>query len=1150
MKRLLPYLPSLRGSSLAWLMFLLLLLGATARSYALPTSHYASSSKMSSGKWVKIKVTSSGMHILTNTFLKNLGFSDPKKVHVFGYGGRLISEVLDETQVDDLPLAPQTLTDKGILFFGYDINQWSLSDANGMTYTHQANPYSKESYYFISDCELENGEMETRQSENTPGTVVSTFIQRRLHESHLSVPSNTGAIVLGEDFRTQTTRTFNLDCSDNATGKGTLNVRFGTAQTNGSSSLLISANGQLLPSTTSDNIPMLSNSDQFLRLVSTIKEVPLSGNQLPLEIKFQQNGGVLNIARLDYIELNYEANLKMDNSGLYFFYSASNPVKFQIADCGANTQVWDITDPAAPFNIPLELSGSDGEFVSVEKGYREYVAFNTNGSFPSPTGMGTVQNQDIHAMDVPNLLIISPKQYLSSAENLAAMHREHDGMRVHVLTPDVIYNEFSSGTPDITAFRKCLKMWYDRGKEGESDTQLQHVLIYSRPTYDHYAVGDPVKKAGYPRVPIWQSISGTSQTTSYSTDSYIAMLEDNPNNVFRIEDSQLSIGVGRLPVKSVTEAEEATDKIINYTLSPIQGSWRNKALLVADDQDNNVHLDQSQKVYNRMKKSDIGADLEYERLYIDAYPLEATGGGATYVIPNKLLKQSINDGVLFVNYIGHASPREWGHESLLTWTDIKNFNNRKLPFFYTATCEFTRWDDDNVSGGEELWLYPNSGAIALLSTSRTVYITPNEYVSNAMSENVFCKGADGKAKRIGDIFKETMNGVGRADDNKLRYILVGDPAMRLPVSDLEVVIDEIKGVEMATVESADDYPELAAKGRVLVKGHIADNDGNLLDGFNGTIETTLYDGETVVETLGNGEKGEPTMYNDRLTRLFFGKTQVKDGKWESLVLMPAEISNNRTEARMTLYAYSDEGKQANGSTEKIFVYGYEPGDSDDNEGPEISSFYINHEAFSSNDIIGSDAMIYAKVSDPSGINISEGGIGHAMSLVLDGKTYYSDVSAYYNPDATDPYTGELQYLISDLEPGDHTLDLIVWDNANNSTTERIDFRVSVTARPGMINLTTDVNPASTSVNFIISHDRPGSALSVSVDVYSLNGDLVWSTTKKALAGNLESDIAIPWDLCDSNGRRVARSIYLYRATIEDANGRRSSETKKLAVTAQ
>lgn len=1112
---------------------------------------YAINSKLANGKWARIEVTETGMQLITTSQLRQMGFNNPEKVNVYGFGGRIISEVLNEEQPDDLPQLPVIHTDRGILFFGFNTIRWSKSTSNGtnsMAYSHEVNPYSNHSYYFLSDVDTDEITLPSASLTERSDSVLTWFTERILHEQDLIAPSNTGREMLGEDFRSRTTQTFPFTLTDNANDSAYINVSFATKTTNGSSSLVFTANGKRLNATTSDNIAAITSSESFMRLISTRKKIEDATESLSLGITFSSSG-TLQLANLNYIEVEYGRKLSLHNGELYFynsFYpkSTTSNITYDIDNCSSTTQIWDITKPESPQNVAFTLNGNIASFTPTEIGYREYIAFEPNMITRGVQLGDNISNQNIHGMSVPDMLIISPEEYTSQADRIAELHREIDGMTVHVLTPEVIYNEFSSGVEDVSAFRKCLKMWYDRSND--ENGKLGHCLIISRPTYDNRMITTAVKSAGYPRVPIWQSATGTSSTTSYSTDAFIGMLEDC-GTTFSIESAKMSIGVGRLPVKSLTEATEATDKLISYIKEPILGAWRNNVMIIADDQDNNVHFDQAQSVYELMRQNGNGNNMLYERLYFDAYPMVKSGTGNTYPAVHDRLSQAFNEGVMYIDYIGHASPRGWSHERVWTWEDISSMNNRKLPFIYAATCEFARWDDDDVSGAEIMWLNPNAGVIGFITASRTVYIANNGDLNKSMASKVFIRDNDGKGKRIGDIFRESLNGISRSDDNKLRYILIGDPAMRLPNPSLTVTVDSIGDTDLT--DSNANIPEIPARGKVKIKGHILNSEGSIANDFNGIIEPTLLDAERVIETYGNGTEGKSTMYNDRKSKLYSGKARVTNGEWEALILMPVEIDNNYSPALLSLYAYSDEGIEANGATERLYVYGYDSDAPEDVDGPEISLFALNNSNFTDGDLVSESSVAIAKLRDPSGINISGAGIGHQLSLTLDGETVYDDVSEYFSVDADDPYSGDLTYLLTDLEAGDHTLTLKAWDNANNSSEATLNFKVGANRAPVLYEVKTDANPASTNVNFLISHDRPSQTLECKIEVFDLNGRTVWS--KEASSVSDYGDYAsINWDLCDSAGRRVPRGIYLYRATVATQEGMETTKTNKLAITAQ
>lgn len=1109
-------------------------------SYALPAEVYTATSKLASGKWVKIQVKETGMQFLSASTLRNLGFTDINKVNVYGYGGQMLSERLDSEMKDDLPLLPSIRTSRGIMFFGQSTISWAPSASASLPYTHQNNPYSDNSYYFISDSgELPSSPTSVENSTLSSSEIITSFTERIVHEQDLLAPSNTGRLMLGEDFRTQNSRSFQFNLPG-IIGDATMSVRFGAKVTNGTSSLIFTANGKQLPSTSSDKINGVSSSETFLATTTTTKVIENCDEKLNLTIRYSNSGAIFT-AGLDYITLTYPRELRLTSDELYFYLSPSSPSTVRIEGCDGNTVIWNVTDPQLPVQIIPSLTGSTAEFA-IEPGYQEFIAFNPLKVSRTASASGRVNNQDIHGMKAPGMLIISPDAYRQAAQKIADLHTKTDGLEVAVLSPEAIYNEFSSGVPDVTAFRKLFKMWFDRSlATGEDYTR--YCLIMSRPTYDNKAVTPAVRNAGYPRVPIWQSPSGFSEATSYSTDDYIGMLDDYTPG-WDISKAKIHVAVGRMPVKNNTEALNAVAKLEKYLLEPNLGSWRNNVMVIADDQDNGTHLTQAESVCDALSGNGTGADYIYERLYLDSYTLNYSGTGPEYPEAKQRMFDKLAEGVMFWNYIGHASPKGWGHENLLTWSDISSLSNTNLPFLYAATCEFLRWDSDEVSGGEEMWLNPTAGVIGMICPSRTVYISLNGPLNVNTSGFVFRRDGEGNSMRIGDIMTEGKNTLAN-DNNKLRYGLIGDPAMRLPAPRYRAVVESIDG---KTLDNPDNLPVLGARSTVEIAGYITDLDGSPNNEFNGTLQLQIFDAEQVITTNGNGKDGKEISYNDRKTRLYIGKTKVENGRWQTIVKLPSEIENNYSPALLSLYASDADGNEANGSTDRFYIYGYSADVEEDNEGPEIKDFFINSPTFSDGMTIGPAPIVHASLSDPSGLNLSDAGIGHSMTLTLDNSIYFNDVAIYYSPDENDPCSGDISYRLSDLQPGDHSLTLTVWDNANNSSSATLSFRVAAGWLPEITDLSTDVNPASANVNFLVTTDSPASAESCLIEVYDLSGRKVWSGD----AGNYgnASSLRVGWDLCDYSGARVPRGIYPYRAILTTSSGAQITRSGKLAVTAK
>lgn len=1109
---------------------------------ALPADHYAANSVLAEGRWVKLKVPSTGVHFISNTLLRRMGFSNPEKVSVYGTGGGMVPEGLSASMADDLPKVPVLVTSGGIIFFGRDHFTWepntSRSTRNLRPYSHTINPYCNDSYYFLTDRE-DNSEITKESAADCSGLPeITDFKDRVVYEKDLAAPDETGRLMLGEDFRTRRQQTFNFKLPGNL-GDASVNVAFGAKVTSGDSYIYVSANGTKLPEDNTNKIERC-NGEYFIATTNVLRPVSDVGENLALGIEYSQTGGALFTARLDYIEVFYRRALSLDRGSLHFYVNPDSRSAVKISGASDETVIWDVTNPAKPKQVSFTLNGTTAVFPTAS-GYTEYVAVNpskVSASNASEYTYQTVANQNIHGMETPDMVIISMPEYISGANRIAALHESVDSMKVVVLTPDVIYNEFSGGSADVSAFRKLLKMWYDRPGE----RKIGYCLLLGRPSFDNKNVTTEQKDMGYNPLLIWQSPSGRSETSSYSTDAYIAMLDDCEPGALAMSIAKQRVAVGRIPVKSASEAESAAAKLEKYMLSPTLGPWRNHVMLIADDGDSSDHFNQTETVYNSLRNYGNGASFLYDRVYLDSYEYELTGTGASYPAAKARMMRNFNDGVIYTNYIGHASPTSWTHEKLMEWSDMNSFSNPNLTFIIAATCSFGKWDAKSVSGAEVMTLNPTAGAIGMITPSRTVFIKSNGPVSDYMAREIFKRADDGGATRWGDVYKNGLNLDNQ--ENKLRYCMIGDPALRVPSPSHSVSITSIDGKEPSDSENA---PVVGALSKMQVEGEILAPDGQLDKTFNGMLNIQLFDAEKAITTNGN-HNANVEEYNDHVTKLAATSVKVTEGKWNAQIMLPAEIDNNYTPALLSCYAWSDNKVEANGCTTGFYVFGMDEEALPDTIGPSIETFYLNTPTFADGTLVGPSPMVFATLYDDSGINLSEGGIGHRITLTLDGKTFYNDVSAYYTPDASREGAGSIAYPLSDLEAGSHTLELSVWDNANNSSRASLEFSVGANADPVISGLGTDVNPASTSVVFEVTMGHINSLNSLTLEVFDLAGRKVWGQSLTS-PGSSRNVFNTTWDLHDTSGARVPRGIYLYRATATTQEGTQSSKTKKLAVTA-
>lgn len=1106
---------------------------------ALPTSTYTPNSVLADGNWVKVSVSESGMHLITIADLKKWGFSDPAKVRIYGYGGARIKDQLTAANyIDDLPMAPSTLTSRGLMFYAQGPVTWSNSSEQ---YIHSINPYSTVGYYYLCDKDTTNIEIPLTGYASASDKCTTTFTEGLYHEQDLVSPGETGHILLGEDFRYNTSQNFNFELTDNAGNNGWLQCSFTARTYTAPSKVLFSVNGTGLESSSNDEIKVSANNDYIHGADRTMqKGFSIDGEKLTIGVTYKASSTVY-LARLNYITVNYTRHIKMRN-GKLDFRTEKGETCVKLAGATSDTHVWDVTDITNITQLNTAVDGDGIVWTNSFSSARNYSAWDESGTFPSPAYAGRVTNQNLHAIETPDMVIFTIADWNNQAERIAELHRNsEDSLNVVVVNQDDVFNEFSSGSADVQAFRKMLKMFWDRGKASGQRT-LKYALFLGRGVYDNRRISTTLQSVKYPTMPIWQTDHGLSDNDSYSSDDMLAFLEDKSG--VNISSDKLSIAIGRMPVRSSAEAKAAVDKLYKYVNNSETDLWKNQILIVADDDDNGAHMNQAESMHNNMLNSASGKLFMYDKLYIDAY--EKIDG--KYPDATAQMLRKLNEGVMWWNYIGHAGTSAWGHESLFTYTDICNLYIKRLPILYAATCEFMRWDAQAISGAEILFHNENGGVIAAISANRPVYISDNGWLSASIAEQMLKRDSNGNYLPVGEILRLGKNELKDADgkyvanSNKLRYALMGDPAMRFTtpsnIAVLETIDDKTVDIE--------DQVTIQARQDVTMKGVIYDAKGNKINDFNGIISTAMYDAETSTTTNGNGEHGLKLTFDEQGGRLFAGRDSVINGEFRVKLSMPSEIASNFRPAAFNMFAYSNDGRQATGCNRDFYVFGYDDNAESDTISPVISAYYLNHESFRSGDNVNESPMVIANISDNKGINLSSAGIGHQITLILDGSTTYNDVAQYYTPESSG---GSIAYPLENLATGNHSLKLRVWDTSGNSAEETIDFFVEQGLAPKIYDVYADANPATTEANFYITHNRPDAMLTVTINVYNLLGRLEWTSTVTGRSDMFRS-FPINWNLCDMAGRRIPRGIYVYKASITTDGQQYDTQSKRIAVAAQ
>ncbi len=1108
--------------------------------WAIDSSRYAPNSVLASGKWVKISVTSSGMHLLSRQQLQGMGFSNPDNVRIHGYGGAMLSDVLDPAlYVDDLPQVPAELTSRGLVFYAVGPSQIE-SDASGVL-SHSVNPYSSKGYYFLT----ENGStprLVPDQLQSAPSAVTTVAAALLVHEREISSPGGSGRMMLGEDFVNTRVREFPFKLVSRAPNTPIGVVCSFVARTPSAPSVVnMYLNGVKQPDYPADQMAATTGGNAYwgqqVVMRRNTSDEP-AGNTLNVKLEYVASGTVTK-ANLDYLEVSYSANI---TPGIELF--SSEQTLALDPSVAAETRVWDVTDPLKANAI----TPSKGQaWKAAAGGVRRYIAWDPNASLPSPKNEGKVAAQNLHGMaQVPDMVIICPAIYRQPAEDLAEIHRNnpYDPLNVAVVDMSQIFNEFGSGAADPGAIRRFLKMLYDRGEEAQ--TPFRFALMMGKGSCDNRQLTPTGRGINSP-MPLWVSEASLQDNSSYSSDDYFALLDDYDGRRPALE--KLNIAVGRIPCTNINEANIAVDKIKRYIYTVPRDEWRTRFTLLVDDGNEGVHMEQAETLLINLARTTKGEQFVVQKVYCDAYPFE----GSTYPLAKSDLFNYIQEGTMLFGFIGHGSPTALGSKIIIGPNEFRDkFYLRRPPFFYAATCDFLKWDHDFASMAEVLMFQPDGGMIGCISALRPVFITHNGNLSASFGSALSTLAPDGRELTFGELYMRAKNGVSN-DVNKMRYVFMGDPALRMGAPGNNIRLLSINGKYANDPENP---IEVQARQNVTIRGEVCNLDGSRMTDFNGQLNLALYDAEHSTTSRGWGEEGKSVTFEQMGQKLLSGAASVTAGEFEVTVRMPSAIANNYRPATLSLYASSTTSgdmRHAMGVSRNIYAFGYDASAPVDSIAPIINSLGLN-EVNSANGVqVDNTPLLLAHLSDDEALNIGSAGVGHLMALIIDGKEFCGDLNRFVSihSSSTDSgMTGELAYRLPYLEPGNHSLTLRVWDVGDNPVERSLNFTVVKGLKPTIADVKASVSTATHEVKFTVAHDRPDAIIKTRIIVSDLNGATIW-TAEKESRSNMNISEPITWNLCDGAGARVQRGIYVYRAELSTDKGETYVTTgRKLAITAK
>ena len=990
-------------------------------------------SVLNTGKWVKIRVSKEGVYQLTASTLKQAGFTDPSRVKLYGYSQEVLPEANIENLGEDLPEIPLwRRTDGTLLFYAHGVTHWKQQTETKSLprrYTHQNNPYSLYHYYLLT--EGDNPRPFSQEPIITSSDTISTFLDHALIEKDEYSFLSTGRVFFESlDYAKKSENKYSLTLTGVSDSGAFVEVVFGAAGKK-SSTLTVKANGQQL-----GTLSLKALGDYAYATVGTLSKTWNNASEnVEIILNHNRDSGIA--GHLDYICLSYNRKLDLSDNYLLFHPQADGETMYNVSSANSATRVWRVTDTESMAEITGRLVGSAYSVGASSSNWKEeeYVAVNTAAVFPEPEVVGDVKNQNLHALKDIDLVIIVPAsgKLTQAAQQLADCHAEHDSMRTVVVRADEVYNEFSAGTPDATAYRRLMKHLYDTATDVSK--RPKNLCLFGDGVWDNRMVTSAMKKLSQDDYLLCrESENSWSHTDSYVLEEYYTLLADG-KGVSPVKDRP-DCGVGRIPVTTASQANAVVTKLCSYINNDYSGDWQNTVCMIADDGNYNIHMQDAEAIVKTVSKS--YPDIRLKKIYLDSYAKEQSGTGSSYPDVTKEINQLMENGALIMNYTGHGAAYCLSHEQILKTANFENWTSPRLPFWIHAACDVSPFDMNIDNIGETALLNAKGAAVGVLSTTRTVYSSQNRIMNNLFMQYVFDHDETGRRLTLGEALqyakdKITVSSM-RDSINKCHFVMLGDPAITLALpTPYKIRITELSSSKTDTICAGD---------LVTVKGCIVDNENNRVNSFNGQIYPTVLDSEVKVTCNNNaGESVTPFTFMDRTRTLFQGMDSISNGEFNFSFRVPLDINYSLETGLITLYAKSIDGNTtANGSYDEFIVGGSNPNMPVDTIGPSIQ-LVLQGTNWS---IVPTTPSVYITLKDETGINASEGSVGHNMMLSIDNeesKTY--SLNNYFTYDIGSSTSGTIEFQVPDeLSVGSHTLMVRAWDILNNSTTIKKTFEVA------------------------------------------------------------------------------------------------------------
>ena len=1092
-----------------------------------------SNSVLATGRWFRFEAPEEGFYRITRSQLSSYGIDpntvDPRTIKIYNNGGKVLPELNSAPRPIDLVENAITIVgeedgkfDEGdyILFYGRGTNFFDY-DTDRKTIKRFFNPYSKSNYYWITSGGSAGKRITKKNSlsQSADYQQNSTVAFIGFEEDKINL-AKSGRQFFGDNFTASINQRTYINRLDNRISSEPIkySIRF-VVNSSTNLTLKISENGSQI-----FNELLLGYGNQdytvgkaYLRNLTFQGSLPDNRSVLTFRIN---PSAQTSVGYLDYFTIEYRKELKATDDNLLVF---SDPVDGVIeylfsGFSSTNFRVFDITDN---FNVKMVdnfimLSGGQCKFQFIESqnSRSKYYAVELS-KLKTPSNPTEVTNSNLRGESTgAKFIIITSKEKLEAANKLKTYRETQTNPPISTIVVDVqrIYNEFSCGSLDVSAIRDYIRYAYQNWQ-----IKPEYVLFLGKGTYDYKNIegfSDNI-------IPTWQTEESLSYVfsleDSYTTDDFFAAVAG--------DDSIVDLALGRIPSRTLSEANNFIAKIISYEKNGDFGPWRNLITLLADDgiktggDDGAIHTAACERLTNFA----FPKYLDFNKIYLAAYSPVVTSGGRRKPEVNNVLLKSLNDGTLFLNFVGHGNPEVWTHEVVFEKSvTVPQLRNRRLFFLTAATCDFGYYDIPNYqSGTEQLVLLKDFGAIGALTSSRLVFSGQNEAMNQAWVEILFKSNRDtmNLPLTLGKALFTLKKSYFTVNDKK--YHLFGDPTLRLNIPVLNARIDSINGFDLGS------SVQLKAMSKVNIYGRVVNENNSTVQNFNGEGILTVFDSERIVQLPEIN-----SLMRIQNSVIFRGRVSINNGIFNAEFFVPKDISYENKNGKINFYFFNN-SFDGIGFTSNIIVGGTDSTVVNDGKGPEIDIFF-DDENYQNSYLVGSNPELIIKLFDQTGLNTTGTGIGHKLEGILNYQFNSPiDFTNYFVGDLdAGGKSGRVKYRFNNLVNGEYSLQVKAWDIFNNFSTENTFFSVVGDNDLVIRDIYNYPNPFSTSTTFTFQQNLL-IPLNVKIKIYTIAGRLIKTIEKFNVN---QKYVLIDWDGRDNDGNEIANGTYLYKLIVSSTDG--------------